>query len=85
MATLREFIFSQSTLTAGETVRDHIQNPCECGGGGAESVVLLDGLEILMDDRCLEVEIDLGSDALEDDALELEVLIEDFDFDIEVC
>lgn len=31
MATLREFILSQSTLPTGNTVRDHIQNP---GSGG---------------------------------------------------
>lgn len=38
MATLREFVLSQSTLPTGNTVRDHIQNP----GGGGESVVVKD-------------------------------------------
>lgn len=32
MATLREFIFTQSTLVAGKTVREHIQSPCDCDG-----------------------------------------------------
>lgn len=85
MATLREFILAQSTLDTGNPVRDHIENPCECGGGGGTRVVLLDGLEIEMDDRCVEVQVDLGTDELEDDALELEVFVEDFDYDIEIC
>ena len=32
MATLREFILSQSTLPTGNTVRDHILNPKPFGG-----------------------------------------------------
>lgn len=34
MATLRDFIASQSTLVDGSLVRDHIQNPCDCDGEG---------------------------------------------------
>ena len=84
MATLREFILSQSSLDAGNTVSDHINNPADIGGGGT-GVVLLDGLELFMDDRCLDVEVDLGDETLDGDNLELEVTIEDFDFDIEIC
>ena len=57
MATLREFILSQSTLPTGNLVRDHIDNPSEGSGG---SLTLLDGLvlEACVED-CYEVEIDI--------------------------
>lgn len=33
MATLREFVIFQSTLAAGNTVRDHLENPAIIGSG----------------------------------------------------
>jgi len=33
VATLREFVLSQSSLPTGNIVRDHILNPAEGGGG----------------------------------------------------
>ena len=85
MSDVWELIVDSSTLpdVSENDLWDHLNN---LGAGGpGTGVVLLDGLEIEMDNRCLEVQVDLEADKITDDALEFEVFIEDFDYDIEIC
>lgn len=81
MGSLREFLIAQSTLPAGNKVRDHIDNPST--GGQGTGVVLIDGLEVLMDD-CYEVEVDKLQVVVEL-AEELIIEIETEEYEVEVC
>jgi len=47
--TLREFVIMQSTLPAGNTVRDHILNPSS-GGGVGQVVENLEGTVLLSEE-----------------------------------
>ncbi len=81
--TLREFILAQSTLPTGNLVRDHLNNPAELGDG--EFIVLSDGLELEMDNACMDIEVDLSTVDIEIENNEVEVEIESAEYDIEVC
>lgn len=54
MATLREFVLSQSTLPTGNTVREHIKHPGS-GSGVGQIVAELEGT--VLDDESLQGEI----------------------------
>lgn len=82
MATLRTFILNQSTLPTGNLVRDHLKNPSTGGPGG--SLILSDGLEVIMDDDCFDIELDLSPVLVEiDDGVIVEIETEEFE--IELC
>ena len=45
MASLREYILSQSTLPTGSTIREHLENPISAGTGGGGDVYIGQSLE----------------------------------------
>lgn len=47
MASLRDFILSQSSLSTGNLVRDHINNP---GSGGGETIIVDGHVSVTVDD-----------------------------------
>ena len=53
--TLREFVIMQSTLPAGNTVRDHILNPSS-GGGVGQVVENLEGTVLISEELTGTVE-----------------------------
>lgn len=71
MATLREYILSQSTLPTGNTVRDHIQNPITGGGGDPYPVFYQDiSIEAVSPDMGFAVEV--VEQAVQQDDIDLE-------------
>lgn len=77
-----EFIVNQSSLPIGNTIREHIENPNVGGTGG--SLILMDGLEIEVDDKNVELEIDPFLLELEIDTKDVELEISVMKFELEV-
>lgn len=55
------------------------------GGGIGVGVVLMDGLELEMDDACVDVELELEDAILNDDSVEFDVELELSEYDVEIC
>ncbi len=79
-----EILTESSTLEdPGYDAWEHLNN-LGSGSGPCEGLTLIDGLEIEMEDRCVDVELELSEvDVIVED--ELEVEIEALEFEIEVC
>ncbi len=82
MATLREFIRDQSSLPAGNTIRDHIENPLEGGGGGLLSIM---EIEVEMADDCITATIDDDFLTAELEDSDFEGILDDEELEAEVC
>ncbi len=81
-----ELLRDSSTLVGdGYDAWEHLNNLGSGGGGGpCEGLTLLDGMEIEMEDRCVDVELELsGVDVIIEDELEVEVEI--LEFEVEIC
>ncbi len=82
MTTLMEFIVAQSSLPIGNTIRDHLESPGGSGPGG--TMVLADGLEVLMDERQFDVDIDLPEFDVEIiNEFDVEIDLPEFDVEID--
>ena len=85
MMTFWELITESSTLPEESDLWDHLPNLGEGSAGPCEGVVLLNGLEIEMEDRCVDVEVESSEIDVILDTNDTEVEIETLEFDIEVC
>lgn len=78
-----ETLLDKTTLTPpGFDAWEHLNAQ---GGGTGVGVVLFDGLVIEMDDRCVDVELDMTSSDVEVGPVGLDVEIETTEYEIEVC
>ena len=89
MATLREYILSQSTLPTGNTVRDHIQNPITEGGGGDPYPVYYRDIQIAANVQDISMEFKQSTVEAVESTIEAEVetrdiTIERTETDVEV-
>lgn len=91
--TLRKFVLQQSTLPTGNTVRDHINNPAEIGGGENIVVKDLDGtliIPVMLEGTIFPIEIvglitEIDNIVGRIDTNEIKGIIEKDDIEGEVC
>ena len=82
MTTLMDFIVAQSSLSIGNTIRDHIENPSSGGTGG--TLILSDGLELEVDAMEYELEIETVEYEIEiEEGFDVEVETPEYELEIE--
>lgn len=74
-----------STAPDGSDAWTHLLSQEGVIAGECTGLVLIDGLELDMEDRCVEIEIAEDTIYVVPDIEEFELEIETFEFDIEVC
>lgn len=82
MADAWEQLVTNSTIQSGDAW-EHLLAQGGTGPGG--SLVLLDGLEIIMEDACVDVELDLSPVSVEIETQEFDVEIDNPEYVVEVC
>jgi len=81
MPTPGQVLLDASSLTSGTPWQ--LLNSIDIGP--YESIALMDGLEIAMEDRCVDVELELEPLVIEIDTEEIGVQVETPEYTLEIC